>query len=335
MMSFHQHGVPPDDPHLEIYEHAHAIDHDMASTTMAISIHRAAFATGHPDDPAAAQRAMTGPAGSAAVQATMNPFVKEAIGFDETAGEHASQALDWARHAQAYADQRSRLPQEQVMLSDGSSRTRGQVHTGHAHRMEAAAQRVGRGDTEHSGLPPGPGARLIVATPLAGIEIGMLIWPVTNASWTDPKSVLYVAGLSVMFLLMNDQLPRQTGRAWRENREVTDAARELTSVAVTKGRSGDTDGGREVAGHVDSRQVKATRRKAVRWSVLLGVVLAVYSAVMFTRVLRLAHPLGSPVFSVLAAALVTVFTTGAPVVMALRWSRGNALGDELREHGAI
>jgi hypothetical protein len=63
--------------------------------------------------------------------------------------------------------------------------------------------------------------------------------------------------------------------------------------------------------------------------------LAVYAAVMFTRVLRMAEPLGSPVFSVLAAALITAFTAGAPIVTAHRWSRGNALGDELREHGAI
>ena len=113
------------------------------------------------------------------------------------------------------------------------------------------------------------------------------------------------------------------------------AARELTSVAVSRGRSGDTEGGRSIAGHVDSRNITATRRKAGTWCALLGVVLAVYAAVMFTRVLRLAEPLGSTMFSALAAALITVFTAGVPILMAYRWSRGNALGDELREHGAI
>jgi hypothetical protein len=75
-----------------------------------------------------------------------------------------------------------------------------------------------------------------------------------------------------MFLLMNDQLPRHAGEAWREHREVTQAARELTSVAVSRSRSGDTDGGRGIAGHVDGRNVKATRRKAGCWCALLGVV---------------------------------------------------------------
>ncbi len=334
-MSFHPHGVPPDDPNLEIYEHAHAIDHDMPSTNLAVSIHRAAVAAGHPDDPDSARAAMTGPAGAAAVQATMNPFVEEAIGFDEAAGQHAGRALDWAQQARDHADQRSRLPEEQVTLTDGSSHTRGQVQAGHAQRVEAAAQRVGRGDTEHLEHPPRPGLRLIVASVLSMIEMGLLIWPVTDATWTDPISVAFVGGLAVMFLLMNDHLPRHAGKAWREHREAAQAARELTSVAVSKGRSGDTEGGREIAGHVDGRHVVAARRKAVRWSAALGAVLAVYAAVMFTRVLRLAEPLGSPLFSVLAAALVTVFTAGAPIVMAHRWSRGNALGDELREHGAV
>jgi len=334
-MSFHPHGVPPDDPNLEIYEHAHGIDHDMASTNLAISIHRAAAAAGHPEDPDAARTAMTGPAGAAAVQATMNPYVADAIDFDEAAGQHALQALDWASQARSHADQRSRLPEEHVTLADGSSQTRGQVQVGHVQRMEAAAQRVGRGDIEHLSRAPGQGIRLIIATVLSMIELGLLIWPVTNASWTDPASVAYVAGLAVMFLLMNDQLPRHTGQAWREHREALQAARELTLVAVSRGRSGDVDGGREIAGHVDGRHVEARRRNAICWSVLLGVVLAVYAAVMFTRVLRLAGPLGSPVFSVLAAALVTAFTAGAPIVMAHRWSRGNALGDELREHGAL
>jgi hypothetical protein len=56
--------------------------------------------------------------------------------------------------------------------------------------MEAAAQPVGRGDTEHLALPPGPGIRLIVATVLPVIELGLLIWPVTDASWADPSLTL-------------------------------------------------------------------------------------------------------------------------------------------------
>ena len=59
-MVFHPHSVPPDDPNLETYEHAHAIDYDMVSTNLAISIHRAAVAAGHPGDPDAARTAMTG-----------------------------------------------------------------------------------------------------------------------------------------------------------------------------------------------------------------------------------------------------------------------------------
>ena len=211
-MVFHPHSVPPDDPNLETYEHAHAIDYDMVSTNLAISIHRAALAAGHPGDPDAARHGNDRQAGAAAIQATMNPFVDEAIGIDEGAGAHAGQALDWASQARTYADQRSRLPLEQVKLADGSSQTRGQVHVGHAQRMHAAAQRVGRGDTEHTMRPPGPGLRLIVAAVLSAIELGLLIWPVTDASWADAMSVAYVAGLVVLFLLMNDQLPGMPGR---------------------------------------------------------------------------------------------------------------------------
>jgi hypothetical protein len=334
-MSFHPHGVPPDDPSLEIYEHAHGIDHDMSSTNLGISIHRAAVAAGHPEDPQAARKAVRGPAGAAAVQATMNPYVEDAIKVDGAAAQYAAEALDRACHARSVAEQRSRLPDEHVPLADGSSQTRGQVQAGQAERMEAAAQRVGRGDTEHQADKPGLEYRLTVAAVLSVIELGLLIWPVTNASWADPASVAYVVGLAVMFLLMNDQLPAHAGRAWREYREALHAARELTSVAVSRGRAGDLDAGREIAGHVDSRHVGGRRRHAICLSALLGVVLAVYAAVMFTRVLRLAGPLGSSTFSVLAAALITAFTVGAPILLAHRWSRGNALGDELREFGAV
>ncbi len=170
---------------------------------------------------------------------------------------------------------------------------------------------------------------------LSSIELGLLIWPVTDASWNDLLSVGYVAGLAVLFLLMNDLLPRHAGRAWREYLEMRHAARELTLVAVSTGRSGDLDHGREIAGQVDGRHVREIRRRAWRWGGMLGGVLVIYAAVMFTRVLRLAEPLGSPLFSVLAASLLTAFTAGVPVVIAHRWSRGNLLGDELREHGTI
>jgi hypothetical protein len=329
------HGVPVDDPNLERYQHAHAIDHDMKSTNMAVSIARGAFAAGHPANADAGKKAMTGPAAAAAVQATMNPFVDDAVGCDEAAEEHSAGALRSAQDAKEHADRRRRLPEEQVTLSDGSSQTRGQVQAGLELRMEAAAQREARGDHEHLVTQPGPGARLIVGPVLALIEVFLLIWPVTNASWNDPKSVAYVVGLIVMFLLMNDQLPRLAGTAVRDYREVRDAARELTSVAITAGQAGDVSAGREVSGHVDGRRVAAAERKTIAIGLLFGLILAVYAAVMFTRVLRLAAPLGSPTFALLAAALITAFTAGAPVVMALRWSRGNALGDQIREYGAI
>jgi hypothetical protein len=329
------HGVPLDDPNLELYQHVHAIDHDMTSTNMAISIARGAFAAGHPGNTDAARMAMMGPAAAAAVQATMNPFVDDAIGCDEAAEEHSAGALRCAQDAKEHADRRCRLPEEHVTLSDGSSQTRSQVRVGLELRMGAAAQREARGDLEHLATQPGPGARLIVGPVLALIEIFLLIWPVTNASWGDPKSVAYVAGLVVVFLLMNDQLPRLAGTAARDNREVREAARELTSVAITAAQASDVSEGREVSGQVDGRRVAEAKRKAIAICLLFGLILAIYAAVMFTRVLRLAAPLGSPAFSVLAATLITAFTTGAPAVMALRWSRGNALGDQLREYGAI
>jgi hypothetical protein len=331
----HPHGVPLDDPNLERYQHAHAIDHDMASTNMAISIARPAFAAGHPDDRDAARKAMTGPPAAMAVQATMNPFVDEAIGYDETAEQHSSEAVRHAQNAHDDASRWKRLAAEPVTLSDGSSQTRGQVSTGHEQRQQAAAQRETRGDHEHRATQPGPGARMLIGPVLALIEVFLLIWPVTNASWADPKGVAYVAGLVVIFLFMNDTLPRLAGKAARADREAHEAARELTAVGITTSRAKDTSAGRAVTGHVDQAFLTAARRRKMAFFGFEALVLVVYAAIMFTRVLRLAAPLGSPAFALLAAALITVFTAGAPVVMTWWWSQGNALGDQLREYGAI
>jgi hypothetical protein len=114
------------------------------------------------------------------------------------------------------------------------------------------------------------------------------------------------------------------------------AAWENTRVGLSAGRRGDPEAGREITGHVDPRHVRAAERKKRVRCTLLGAVLTVYAAVMFTRVLRLASGLGWPLpFVLLAAGLITVFTAGSVVVMAGWWSRGNGLGGHLREHGAI
>lgn len=334
-MTSHPHNVPADDPDLERYERAHAIDHDMVSTNLAISIYRAARDVGHPADSDAARKAMTGPAAAAAVQATMDSYLDGALPEDEAAEQYSTQALRCGLDAVEVAESRRRLPEEHVTLSDGSSQTRGQVQAGLEQRMEAGAQREARGDFDHRDEPPGLGTRLAVSVVLSLIEVFLLIWPVTNASWNDPKSVAYVAGLVTVFLIMNDWLSRYAGMAVRSYRETREAARELTVIAITVGRAGQVGAGREIAGHVDSRRVQGQKRKAVAFCGLFATVLSVYAAVMFTRVLRLAAPLGSPTFAVLAAALITAFTASAPILMAIRWSHGNGLGDQLREYGAI
>jgi hypothetical protein len=51
---------------------------------------------------------------------------------------------------------------------------------------------------------------------------------------------------------------------------------------------------------------------------------------------RLAAGLGWPLpFVLLAAGLITAFTAGGMAVLTWWWSRGNALGDQLREYGAL
>jgi hypothetical protein len=159
---------------------------------------------------------------------------------------------------------------------------------------------------------------------------------VTNASWADPKSVAYVTGLVVLFLFMNEQLPKLAGLAIRDAREAIHAAWELTHVGLTGSRGGDPDTIRETTGHVDERFVRAAERmKRIRCGVL-GAVVAIYSVVMFTPVDRLAAGLGWPlVFVLLAAGLITAFTAGGSLVLTWWWSRGTALGDQLREYGAL
>jgi hypothetical protein len=330
------HHVPLDDPYLVRYEEAHAIDSDPQSTTMAIGIVQDAVASGHPADNGAAVKVLTGPSAAMAVQATVKPFHDRATTHDKTAEQHSLVAVEEAKAARQAAERRRDLPNETVRPSDGSARTRGQVHAGHDTRLAAAAQREMRGDFEHNFRHPSLAARLLVVVVLALIEVFLLIWPVTDANWADPKSVAYVVGLVVLFVFMNEQLPKITGLAIREAREAVHAARELTRVGLTASRAGDQGAGRETTGHVDERFVRAAERKKVTWCAVLGTVMAVYSAVMFTRVGRLAAGLSWPLtFVLLAAALITVFTVGGMLVQTRWWSRGNALGDQLREYGAI
>ena len=126
-------------------------------------------------------------------------------------------AVEEAKEARQATERRRDLPNETVRLSDGSARTRGQVHAGHDTRLAAAAQRETRGDFEHNVRHPSPAARLLVVVVLALIEVFLLIWPVTDANWADPKSVAYVGGLVVLFVFMNEQLPKITGLAIRES----------------------------------------------------------------------------------------------------------------------
>ena len=330
------HHVALDNPYLPRFEEAHAIDSEPQSTTMAISIVQDAVASGHPADEAAAAKVLTGPSAAMAVQATMKPFHDRATTHDKAGEQHSLAAVDEAKAAKQLAEQRRDLINQTVRLSDGTARTRGQVHAGHDARLAAAAQRETRGDLEHTARPPSLAARLLVVVVLALIEVFLLIWPVTDANWADAKSVAYVGGLVVLFVFMNEQLPKITGQAIRQAREAVHAARELTHVGLTTSRADDPEAGRQTTGHVDERFVRAAERKRATWCTVLGTVMAIYAAVMFTRVERLAAGLGWPLtFVLLAAALITVFTVGGMLVLTWWWSRGNALGDQLREYGAV
>jgi hypothetical protein len=328
--------VPLDHPYLAQFEAAHEMDRDPGSTIIAIGLVDDALAAGHPEDPSAAGRVMTGASGAAHFQAGMQAPLAEADEHDQAAEEHSLEAVQRAQEARQAAGERRRLPDESVQLADGSSLTRGQVHQRHDKLLEVAAQREGRGDFEHNALPPGPAVRALIITVLSVIEVFLLIWPVTDASWGDLQSVGYVLSLVAVFLFMNEQMPRLAGQSIREAREAVHAAWENTRVGLSAGRRGDPGAGREITGHVDGRHVRdAERKKRIRCTAL-GGVLCVYAAVMFTRVERLATGLGWPLpFVLLAAGLVTVFTAGSVLVMTWWWSRGNGLGDHLREHGAI
>jgi hypothetical protein len=122
---------------------------------------------------------VTGPSAAMAVQATMKPFHDRATTHDKAGEQHSLAAVDEAR-------------------------------------LAAAAQRETRGDLEHNARPPSLAARWLVVVVLALIEVFLLIWPVTDANWADSKSVAYVGGLVVLFVFMNEQLPKITGLAIRE-----------------------------------------------------------------------------------------------------------------------
>jgi hypothetical protein len=327
--------IPLDHPYLDRYQNAHIIDGDAVSSRLAFSIAEDAYAAGHPADPEAAPRTLAGPSGAAAVQVAMTPYVQKAVDQDQAAEQYSAGALQHAQDAREAAERRRDLPHERVQLTDGSSRTRGQVHVGHDERVHATAQRESRGDFEHNQSPPGLPARLLVVPVLALIEMFLLIWPVTDASWADIRSVAYFVGLAVMFVFMNEKLPKLAGQAIRDAREARHGARELTVVGVTASREGDTRAGRGITGHAMEWFVNEAERKMVLCCAPVGVAIAVYAAVMATRVVRLAAPLGSPLFAWLAAALITAFTAGALIFMVRWWSRGNALGDQHREHGIL
>lgn len=257
------HHVSVDDPYLERYEEAHAVDRDPQSTTMAIGIVRDAVAAGHPREEGAAVKVLTGASAATAVQATMKPFHDRASEHDKAAERDSLVAVEEAKDARQAAELRRDLPDQPVRLSDGSSRTRGQVHSGHDARLSAAAQREMRGDLEHNASQPGVLARWLIVVVLAVLEVFLLIWPVTDATWADPKSIAYVGGLIVLFVFMNEQLPKITGLAIRDAREVIHAAWELTSVGLTVSRGEDPEVGRETTGHVDGRFVISSANTAL------------------------------------------------------------------------
>ena len=59
-MTVRFHHVPLDDSYLDRFEEAHAIDHDLQSTTMAVGMVKDAVKAGHPADDTAAARVLTG-----------------------------------------------------------------------------------------------------------------------------------------------------------------------------------------------------------------------------------------------------------------------------------
>ena len=335
-MAGHFPHVSLDDPNLHRFEQVHALDRNVPSTAMAIMIVQQAMEAGHPGNPDAATQALTGPAGATAIQATLKPFVETAVDYDKSAQQHAAEAVELARDSLNTARRRSDLPTEPVQLSDGSARTRRQVQVSYEECQVMAAQREARGDVEHHAGQPGSAIRLLVVPVLALIEVFLLIWPVTNASWTDPKSVAYAIGLVILFLLGNEFLPRWAGVTAREAREADHAAKELTQLAIGARTVGDPDQGREAAGQVDERHVAHTRRRMVAFRAALSVVVTIYTAVMFTRVTGLAAGLGWPVaFVVLAAGLITAFTARGGDSPGLVVVAGQQARRPIREYGAI
>jgi hypothetical protein len=114
------------------------------------------------------------------------------------------------------------------------------------------------------------------------------------------------------------------------------AAAELTAIGLTVSQEGDPGRGRGILGEIDEPLVQTTKRSAIAWCAVIAAVVAVYAMVMFTRVVGLAGGLHHGLmFSMMAAALITTFIAAGLVLMTWRWSRGNRLGDQLRETGEI
>jgi hypothetical protein len=325
--------LPADDARHDQVEVVHAVDQDDVTTGIAVAIMSTALAAGHPDDPDAAAAVLRGPAAAVAVHGTLGRRggpLETVFEHDEAAAALAAAAGEHARSARRTAEERAGLPQESTEMSDGVVLTLDQLQDAVESRARTAAQREEAGDFEHRVEPPGRAARWTVAAVLSVAETFLLLWPVTNASWRNALSVAYVAGLVVMFLLMNDWLPRHCGGAFRAHREVTDAAAETSrpAVALRAGRAGP-------GGRVDACVVRLRALHRVLWAIGLAVVLTVYAGVMYVRITTLAERIWDGGLVVLAALLITLFTAGAPVVLAWRWSRGNALGDQLRECGGL
>jgi hypothetical protein len=201
-----------DDRLFERYATAHNLDGDEPSTRLAIAVVKSAERNGHPDDPSAATRALTGATGALGVQGTMgSEFVPAAIEHDKAAEQEASTADEHAADALAAAKERTDLPNKFVQLADGTNRTRGQVQTEHDRRQQQAARREGRGDTEHLARQPDPVVAWVIAVITGVLEAFLLLWPVTNASFGNPKSVLAFTCLVALLVVANEALPKRAG----------------------------------------------------------------------------------------------------------------------------
>ncbi|MFC4943288.1 hypothetical protein [Pseudonocardia sp. GCM10023141] len=313
---------------------------DPVSVYVANTIIDSAVAAGHPDDAAVAAATLRGPGAAAAIQSALHRAdgpVDHVHALDIAALEFATSAVTHAADAYRDAATREALPRETVNMLDGAGLTRGQVAGGLHDRQRAAARNEERGNFEHRESPPVLLMRVLCAVTLSTIDFFLLLVPVTNASLSEPLSIAYVLGLLGLLILMNDTLPLMTGHAFRNHREQLHAVWDNVGPSAVKVQRKDADRGRTAAGQADLRRLRATALNRTIWSAALTVVVLVYGSLIFTRVLNLATRLGTatPLTAGLAAGLVTACTVAAPLFLTWRWSRGNRLGDQVREFGAL